>query len=87
MQYTQEEVKALQRELWQLIEKYHPKLYGETKNSCELISYYIGRHLDDGQSSLYGTWCLLSNVDDKNRLWGQRYYALNPDKAKKVRLN
>jgi hypothetical protein len=53
----------------------------------------IGRYLDDSDTPLYHYWCQFLNCEAGNphptgekkyRLWGQGYYALNPDKGKQV---
>lgn len=49
----------------------------------------IGRYLSDYDSPLYRYWCQLMHVDagapdvkvKLYRLWGQGFYALNPDKG------
>lgn len=44
--------------------------------------YSIGRLFDDsGYKCLYTAWGRLSHIDDMWREWGQRYYALHPEKG------
>lgn len=52
------------------------------------FNYYLGRVIDDsGMSCLNRLSYKLMCIDDKNREWGQPYFALNPGKGNQKQLN
>jgi len=77
-------------EFLDLVLKAFPK-WGDMKKVVEITRKMdsnwgiIGRYLGDSDTPLYHYWCQFMDVDTKAlRLWGQGYYAHNPDKGEQV---
>lgn len=62
--------------------------YFKPKELFVKFNYYLGRVIDDsGMSCLNKLSYKLMCIDDKNREWGQPYFAINPDKGIQKQLN
>lgn len=83
IQRTKEDYLYLEKKLVELSNKYF-----KPKEKFTGFSYYLGRVIDDSNTS-----CLnqithkLMCIDDQYREWDQPYYAANPDKGKQIKLN
>lgn len=59
--------------------------YGEKSEIAELWKKnprgFVGRYLDDGNSSAYSIYTVLLSIDSKNRQWEQPYFALFANKG------
>jgi hypothetical protein len=85
LQHTQESVDAFKREILMLAARRlkDPKLAEWAKKPQEVHGFsYVGRLLDDCDRHLYGLWSRVMCMDEKNREWGQPYFALNPGTGK-----
>jgi len=47
----------------------------------------IGRYLCDRNSPLYSAYMKLKCIDNLNRMWGQPYFANNPNQGEQIKLN
>ena len=84
IQLSQRDVTTLTNEFLTAIETYHKSWFSKAKANPK---GFIGRYLCDSNSPLYETYSLLNQIDSANRLWGQPYYASNPNDGKQVQLN
>lgn len=88
-QLTPEMVRRFDNAFIEAIKEFEPELFKEysDKNLPFVITnYFTGRWLDDNNSPLYTAVMLRHRVDEKFRLWGQTYYAMNPEKGKQNKL-
>lgn len=60
---------------------------GKPYTNAQLInSYILWRCLSDSNSPLYSLLTVRGCIDDSFRRWGQKYFALNPDKGTFTKL-
>lgn len=48
-------------------------------DACKASPYPHPRHADDSGSAWSQAWWVWQCIDEKNRLWGQPYYAFSPN--------
>lgn len=79
IQLSSNKMKELTNSYLSIIKKYHDeKMY---KRAKECPTGIIGRYLCDGGAIAYKLYDLLDRIDQSNRLWGQAFYAINPNRG------
>jgi hypothetical protein len=85
-QLNQKQVKDFTEGFIEAVEKFYPSTAKEAKVR-ESPNGFVGRYLDDGKSALYSVWITLDCIDRNNRLWGQPFYAIHPERGEQIKLN
>jgi len=86
IQWSKEEYNNLRNEFLDLVKDNHPSLKKTVKITKDMDSNLgvMGRCLDDMDSILYAVWCRFMKIDNQQREWGQTYYAIHSEKARKT---